>query len=338
MDDVVGEQKEQECGKFSSATHDPSDAPIQKDGGKDVVVKLISCGNSKQDCNGVVMLDGKGDNSALAHELRDKNDVKFISDKENTAVIRSNIVGDVIEEFMDNATKTAPSSQEHKNRPASSDTVGKEPRKTNSVSHSDKTISVLRDHNEVCVESQVIPSQADQPEQIAHLINEVLESQGKESVVTETAALIRESSQLHNAEPPSGENLHNKQRSGGPNNSDTNSKALHNRNNNDSTTKTVKSRQAKKSPRSNFSANDVSMIQSLLIVFVCCVFLYLPLATMAVISLYSHVYIDTGIWTVACAFLNHSINWILYGLMNRSFREGYVRQFGCCCKKCRLKF
>ena len=92
-------------------------------------------------------------------------------------------------------------------------------------------------------------------------------------------------------------------------------------------------RKRKDSGRHRLSPADIGLIRSLLTVFVCCVILYLPLAVVNIVNVYRPVSAELGIWTVTCGFLNHSINWIVYGLMNKTFRVGYMRQLLLCCRK-----
>ena len=92
-------------------------------------------------------------------------------------------------------------------------------------------------------------------------------------------------------------------------------------------------RKRKDTARHRLSPADIGLIRSLLTVFVCCVILYLPLAVVNIVNVYRPVSAELGIWTVTCGFLNHSINWIVYGLMNKTFRVGYMRQLLLCCRK-----
>ena len=92
-------------------------------------------------------------------------------------------------------------------------------------------------------------------------------------------------------------------------------------------------RSRKQSPRRHLSPSDIALVRSLLTVFVCCVLLYLPLAVATIANMYRPLPAGLGVWSIACAFLNHSVNWVVYGLMNKAFRQGYVRQLVYCCQK-----
>ena len=84
--------------------------------------------------------------------------------------------------------------------------------------------------------------------------------------------------------------------------------------------------------RLHLSSSDIALMRSLLTVFVCCVLLYLPTGVAAIVEIYHQVSPEVSLWGVTCMFLNHCINWIVYGLMNRTFRDGYVKQLEWCCR------
>jgi hypothetical protein len=77
----------------------------------------------------------------------------------------------------------------------------------------------------------------------------------------------------------------------------------------------------------------VALIRSLVLVFVLVVVLYIPLAT--AIALLGKVPVSPEVFCLCLLafFLNQSINCVVYGVLNRNFRDGYKRLLWgrCCC-------
>jgi hypothetical protein len=65
------------------------------------------------------------------------------------------------------------------------------------------------------------------------------------------------------------------------------------------------------------------------------VVLYIPVGTAVSICAWINVSTDVFVVTILLCFMNQSINWIIYGALNRNFRNGYKRLFfGCCGTRC----
>lgn len=79
------------------------------------------------------------------------------------------------------------------------------------------------------------------------------------------------------------------------------------------------------------STSDVAIIRSLVSVFVVLVVFYVPMAVAGIASRVVYVPTDLFQFLILFLFLNHSINWIIYGFMNKHFREGYQRLLMRCC-------
>nr|KAG5701982.1 hypothetical protein BaRGS_034564 [Batillaria attramentaria] len=76
----------------------------------------------------------------------------------------------------------------------------------------------------------------------------------------------------------------------------------------------------------NESAKERAFVRSLLVVFLLMVLCSLPYGIILIIRLInpSYVITKTSIFIVVMVYFNCSVNWIVYGVMNRSFRQRYV--------------
>nr|KAG5701979.1 hypothetical protein BaRGS_034561 [Batillaria attramentaria] len=87
-------------------------------------------------------------------------------------------------------------------------------------------------------------------------------------------------------------------------------------------------------------AKEQAFVRSLLVVFLLTVLCFLPMAITKIIPLINPdfvVTIDFALSVTLVLFFNCSVNWIVYGVMNRSFRRRYVtlvRRLLCMC--CRV--
>nr|KAG5701980.1 hypothetical protein BaRGS_034562 [Batillaria attramentaria] len=86
-------------------------------------------------------------------------------------------------------------------------------------------------------------------------------------------------------------------------------------------------------------AKDQAFVRSLLVVFLLTVLCFLPYGIITIIRLTNASYvisIKAVIFTIVMVYFNCSVNWIVYGVMNRSFRRRYVtlvrRLLGTCCR------
>lgn len=90
----------------------------------------------------------------------------------------------------------------------------------------------------------------------------------------------------------------------------------------------------KASRTSGVSRSDVALIRSLVLVFVLLVLLYIPISV--AVALLGSVPIPPEVFSLCLLafFLNQSINWIVYGVLNRNFRHGYKQLLWvrCCCR------
>ena len=77
--------------------------------------------------------------------------------------------------------------------------------------------------------------------------------------------------------------------------------------------------------RSGLSSANIAFIRSLVLVFLLLVLLYIPLSVTVAIT--GSVYVSPDVYGVLVLifFLNNSINWIVYGLLNKNFKNGYKR-------------
>jgi hypothetical protein len=93
------------------------------------------------------------------------------------------------------------------------------------------------------------------------------------------------------------------------------------------------------SHKTRLSSSDIGLIRSLCLVFVLLVLGYMPGGT--AVALVAWVYVPSDVFTIVIllAFINQSINWIIYDALNRNFRDGYRRllQACCCCDLQRCK-
>nr|KAG5701983.1 hypothetical protein BaRGS_034565 [Batillaria attramentaria] len=87
-------------------------------------------------------------------------------------------------------------------------------------------------------------------------------------------------------------------------------------------------------------AKERAFVRSLLVVFLLMVLCYIPYGIMVIIKLIDPSYeitTETIISTTVMALFNSSVNWIVYGVMNRSFRRRYVtlvrRVLGTCFRR-----
>lgn len=87
------------------------------------------------------------------------------------------------------------------------------------------------------------------------------------------------------------------------------------------------------SVRNRISQSDVALVRSLVLVFAVLIVLYIPFASGTLISKMVPVSADTFSILSFLLFLNHSINWMVYGLMNKHFKDGYKRQLRLCMKR-----
>ena len=73
------------------------------------------------------------------------------------------------------------------------------------------------------------------------------------------------------------------------------------------------------------SSANMALIRSLVLVFLLLVLLCIPLSVTVAIT--GSVYVSPDVYAVFVLFffLNNSINWIVYGLLNKNFRNGYRR-------------
>nr|KAG5713724.1 hypothetical protein BaRGS_024351 [Batillaria attramentaria] len=88
---------------------------------------------------------------------------------------------------------------------------------------------------------------------------------------------------------------------------------------------------ARQGPR--LSSSDVALVRSLVLVFVLLLVLYIPISVALSLDSFKVTVVssDSYAFCVLLLFLNHSINWIVYGLMNKNFMEGYRRQMASVC-------
>nr|KAG5701984.1 hypothetical protein BaRGS_034566 [Batillaria attramentaria] len=84
---------------------------------------------------------------------------------------------------------------------------------------------------------------------------------------------------------------------------------------------------------------EQAFVRSLLVVFLLTVLCFLPFGVTTIIALIDPTYgmiAEALIATMVMVFFNCSINWIVYGVMNRSFRRYYAtlvrRMLGTCCR------
>lgn len=88
---------------------------------------------------------------------------------------------------------------------------------------------------------------------------------------------------------------------------------------------------AKKAMKVKSYRGEIALVRSLLTVAVCLFVLYLPYAICLVLNLFIRVPTEVMILSIMFLFANCSINWIIYGAMNTSFRKAYVSTLvGCC--------
>jgi allatostatin receptor len=78
-----------------------------------------------------------------------------------------------------------------------------------------------------------------------------------------------------------------------------------------------------KAPANAVSSSNMAVVRSLVLVFVLLVVLYLPLAIG--LSMNNVISAGTYAFLVLLLFLNHCINWLVYGALNANFRNGYRR-------------
>lgn len=81
------------------------------------------------------------------------------------------------------------------------------------------------------------------------------------------------------------------------------------------------------------SSSDISLLRSLVIIFACCILTYLPMCVTLVIDVYYDLSSDVMQCVVFGLFFNHSINWIVYGVLNKNFAEGYKKSLKFLCRK-----
>ena len=77
--------------------------------------------------------------------------------------------------------------------------------------------------------------------------------------------------------------------------------------------------------RPGLSSANIALVRSLVLVFLLLVLLYIPLSV--VVALTGSVPVSSDVYSILVLvfFLNNSINWIVYGVMNKSFKDGYRR-------------
>ncbi|XP_076456378.1 melatonin receptor type 1B-like [Babylonia areolata] len=80
------------------------------------------------------------------------------------------------------------------------------------------------------------------------------------------------------------------------------------------------------------SPADIALIRSLVLVFVLLIVLCVPLAAAVAIMGNVPMSADVFCFLIFLFFINNSINWILYGALNKNFRKGYKQLLtsGCC--------
>lgn len=86
--------------------------------------------------------------------------------------------------------------------------------------------------------------------------------------------------------------------------------------------------QKKKSP---ISRSEMALIRSLLVIAICLLLLYTPFAFCIFIDYFVPVQTEVMATASMLLFVNCSINWIIYGAMNTSFRKAYKLTLLVCC-------
>ncbi|KAK7087610.1 probable G-protein coupled receptor No9 [Littorina saxatilis] len=86
-------------------------------------------------------------------------------------------------------------------------------------------------------------------------------------------------------------------------------------------------------------AREVAFVRSLFVVFLLAVGTFIPYSLMTILKSYMDFSAELVILGNFFLFLNNSVNWIVYGVMNPTFRQGYVQNvrktFAICCSvKC----
>nr|KAG5701016.1 hypothetical protein BaRGS_022727 [Batillaria attramentaria] len=72
-------------------------------------------------------------------------------------------------------------------------------------------------------------------------------------------------------------------------------------------------------------ARDKAIVRSLFVVFLLSLISFIPFGVLRVVESYQKISYVVDISFVLLLVFNCSVNWIVYGVMNRSFRRGYVR-------------
>lgn len=94
----------------------------------------------------------------------------------------------------------------------------------------------------------------------------------------------------------------------------------------------------KPSRRPKISSADIALIRSLVLVFVILILLYCPLVLTDIIDKsVVNVSGDVFAFGVLLLFVNHSINWILYGILNKNFKRAYKQQITQCFRSKKLR-
>ncbi|KAK7087607.1 probable muscarinic acetylcholine receptor gar-1 [Littorina saxatilis] len=84
-------------------------------------------------------------------------------------------------------------------------------------------------------------------------------------------------------------------------------------------------------------AKEEAFIRSLFIVFLLAVFSFIPFGAITVAKLKVSVSAEVVMIGNFFLFLNNSVNWIVYGVINAAFRDGYTQLFTACCPGRRVR-
>nr|KAG5701017.1 hypothetical protein BaRGS_022728 [Batillaria attramentaria] len=69
---------------------------------------------------------------------------------------------------------------------------------------------------------------------------------------------------------------------------------------------------------------DQAFVRSLFVVFILTLIAFVPFGISRIVETYHGLSVEVAISVTLMLFSNNAVNWIVYGVMNRSFRRGYV--------------